>query len=482
MTDRKHSTIESIGKLGAHDVGGNVLEDLLQPLDLKDVKYLFWERRTHALLVLLIKKKLISVDELRRGIEAIHPNIQSKLRYYEKWTASMLSLALEKKLFKNTEFEENIGFNRFDSSVRFKAGDVVRVRKEDVGLAWRKPHLRTPGYIHGCTGIIERFCGIFNNPSDLAYGEKGYALPLYRVRFNQKSIWLNHGKHYGGKDDDTIDVEIYQHWLEPGFKEDLSVVRDFESKLEKDDEHLHENHEHEDHVHDARSDIEQKAINLEGSQSDYEAIGLSMINLLIEKGFITSQELSSCIEAVEMLGKKAEGARLVARAWMDPNFKARLLKDAASAAIELGIKTSNYSSDPASAAKASSTTYPDGHTVLTVVENTPEIHNLIVCTLCSCYPAAILGLSPEWYKSRSYRSRAVLEPRKLLQEFGLNLPEEKIVRVHDSTADLRYMVLPERPKNTESLTEDELIGLVTRDSLIGVALARNPDQINQRLF
>jgi nitrile hydratase len=463
---------ESAGKLGIHDVGGRIEE--FQPLDLTDVKYQYWERRVHALLVLLIKKNVITVDELRRGIEAIEPKVHVKMRYYEKWTASMLSLAMEKKLFKNTEFEEKLGISQVDSGVLYKVGDVVRVKAEDIGTAWRKPHLRTPGYIHGSTGTIERICGIFQNPSHLAFGEKGDVQPLYRVRFLQKAIWLNREDEHDGKGNDTIDVEIYQHWLEPGSEEDLNANRSYAAKKS----HDHDSHADHDHHHDERLIVEQNAVNSEGLPSEYEAISAILITLLIEKGVFTSAEINACIEAVDMLGKKAEGARLVARAWIDPDFKARLLSDASSAAQELGIKTSNYSSDPASASLARSTSFPDGHTVLTVVENTPQVHNLIVCTLCSCYPAAILGLSPDWYKSRSYRSRAVIEPRKLLEEFGLHIPKEKTVRVHDSTADLRYMVLPERPKNTESFSEDELIALVTRDSLIGVGVPLEPGKIN----
>jgi nitrile hydratase len=150
----------------------------------------------------------------------------------------------------------------------------------------------------------------------------------------------------------------------------------------------------------------------------------------------------------------ARGARLVARAWTDPAFKARLLADAPAAARELGVEP--------------------GQTQLVVVENTPERHNLIVCTLCSCYPKSILGIPPDWYKSREYRSRAVREPRAVLAEFGTELPAEVAVHVHDSTADLRYLVLPMRPAGTEDLDEETLAALVTRDSMIGVVVPHAP--------
>lgn len=145
----------------------------------------------------------------------------------------------------------------------------------------------------------------------------------------------------------------------------------------------------------------------------------------------------------------ALGAKIVARAWTDPDYKTRLLKDGSAAATELGIEV--------------------GVTKLVVVENTPQIHNLVVCTLCSCYPRMILGLPPDWYKSKAYRSRAVREPRAVLAEFGTHIPESVEVRVHDSTATMRYLVLPQRPPLTERMDEEALAALVIRDSMIGAS-------------
>ena len=178
----------------------------------------------------------------------------------------------------------------------------------------------------------------------------------------------------------------------------------------------------------------------------------AMEELLIEKGVLTEQDVRRQIEYMEAR-TPANGARLVARAWVDPEFKARLLSDTKGAAMELGIDAS-------------------GPVEFVVVENTPQAHNLIVCTLCSCYPRAILGRPPDWYKSFNYRSRAVKEPRAVMREFGFEPPEDVEVVVHDSTADVRYMVLPIRPPGTESLSEEELAALVTRDSLIGVSAPR----------
>jgi nitrile hydratase len=174
--------------------------------------------------------------------------------------------------------------------------------------------------------------------------------------------------------------------------------------------------------------------------------------LLLEKGVLTEPEVQDRISYMEARSP-ANGAKLVARAWVDDEYRERLLSDAKAAASELGI-------DPTHPAE------------FIVVENTPEVHNLIVCTLCSCYPRAILGRPPDWYKSFNYRSRAVREPRAVMREFGFEPPEGVEVVVHDSTADVRYMVLPMRPPGTEDLNEEELAELVTRDSLVGVSVPR----------
>ena len=171
--------------------------------------------------------------------------------------------------------------------------------------------------------------------------------------------------------------------------------------------------------------------------------------LLIESGVLTADEIRRAVEAMDERSP-AQGARVIARAWTDPVFKARLLADGTAACRELGIEI--------------------GPTRLIVVENTPDLHNLVVCTLCSCYPRMLLGLPPDWYKSRAYRSRAVREPRAVLREFGTEIPADVEVRTHDSTADMRYLVLPRRPEGTEALDEAALSGLVSRDSMIGVTL------------
>ena len=177
-------------------------------------------------------------------------------------------------------------------------------------------------------------------------------------------------------------------------------------------------------------------------------------DLLIEKGILSADDVQSQIDYMDQRSP-ANGARLVARAWVDPEFKNLLLTDPKAACAEMGIDAS-------------------GLVEFVVVENTDDVHNLIVCTLCSCYPRPILGRPPDWYKSFAYRSRAVVEPRAVMREFGTELPADVDVRVYDSSADMRYLVLPQRPPGTEGLTQSELAELVTRDSMIGVTLARSP--------
>jgi nitrile hydratase len=178
-------------------------------------------------------------------------------------------------------------------------------------------------------------------------------------------------------------------------------------------------------------------------------------SLLIEKGLVDPAALDALVDTYENKVGPRNGARVVARAWVDPTYKKRLLSDAPKAIAEFGYLGTQ-----------------GDHMV--VVENRPKVHNLVVCTLCSCYPWPVLGLPPVWYKSAPYRSRSVIDPRGVLREFGLELPEDVEVRVWDSTAELRYLVLPERPSGTEKLTEQELAALVTRDSMIGVAKVKSP--------
>jgi nitrile hydratase len=216
-----------------------------------------------------------------------------------------------------------------------------------------------------------------------------------------------------------------------------------ETSAESVNVHPHVHHDPHAHPHPYQPDIEDRPFRYH--QILAEAVG----ELLIEKGVFTADELRRSIEFMDTRGP-AQGSRLIARAWTDPAFKARLLEDVNAAAAELGMEV--------------------GAIPIRAIENTAGVHNVIVCTLCSCYPRGLLGLPPDWYKSRAYRSRTVREPRAVLAEFGTRIPPEVEVRVHDSTADLRYLVLPMRPEGTENLNEEQLAALVTRDCMIGAAL------------
>jgi nitrile hydratase len=216
-------------------------------------------------------------------------------------------------------------------------------------------------------------------------------------------------------------------------------------------EHHHDHHDH-DHAQGQRHPFQPDA---DDTLTYPRRLEIALRELLIEKNVITADEVRAAIEDMDAR-TPARGAQVVARAWVDPAFKAQLLADANRACDSLGLDLGV------------------SELKLVAVENTASVHNVIVCTLCSCYPRALLGLPPGWYKSFAYRSRVVREPRTVLSEFGLELPHDVVVRVHDSTADLRYIVLPMRPEGTETMSEAQLARLVTRDSMIGVAQPRRP--------
>jgi nitrile hydratase len=181
----------------------------------------------------------------------------------------------------------------------------------------------------------------------------------------------------------------------------------------------------------------------------YQLMETSLRELLVEKGIVTDAQVSEEVAAMRARTPQ-RGAKVVAKAWLDPQYKKRLLANGTAACEELGLEIPGLR--------------------LVAVENTPQVHNAIVCTLCSCYPRVLLGIPPDWYKSRNYRSRMVREPRAVLAEFGLSIPDAVQIRVHDSTADMRYLVLPMRPKGTEGWDEARLAGIVSRDAMIGVAV------------
>jgi nitrile hydratase subunit alpha len=205
------------------------------------------------------------------------------------------------------------------------------------------------------------------------------------------------------------------------------------------DEH---EHDHDDHSHLSEMDLRVRALE----------------SILVEKGYVDPKALDVLIETYETKVGPHQGAKVVARAWADASYKARLLKDATAAIAEFGF-----------------TGRQGEHMV--AVENTGNVHNIVVCTLCSCYPWTVLGLPPVWYKSAPYRSRAVSDPRSVLADFGVALPGDKEIKVWDSTAEIRYLVLPERPAGTDGWNEERLAALVTRDSMIGTGLPKSPAEV-----
>ena len=221
-------------------------------------------------------------------------------------------------------------------------------------------------------------------------------------------------------------------------------------------DHEHGHHHHHDDDDDVQEHREHGA-----PLADVELRVRALESLLVDKGLVEPAALDALIDTYETKVGPRNGARVVARAWVDPAYRARLLADARSAIAELGYQGR-------------------GGEEIMALENTPKIHNVVVCTLCSCYPWPVLGLPPVWYKSAPYRSRAVLDPRGVLREFGLELPPHVEVRVWDSTSEMRYLVLPERPEGTEGMGEAELAELVTRDSMIGVARVKSPGKGGRR--
>jgi nitrile hydratase len=217
--------------------------------------------------------------------------------------------------------------------------------------------------------------------------------------------------------------------------------------------HDHHHHHHDHHHGDGHAHGHAPPQPDDKVHSYYQVLGVAIKELLIEKGVVTASEVREAIERRDSI-TPANGAKVVARAWVDPAFRQRLLENGTSAVAELGFELPT--------------------TRLVAVENKPGLHNVIVCTLCSCYPRDLLGLPPSWYKSRDYRARVVREPRAVLAEFGTTLPNETEIRVHDSTADMRYLVVPMRPDGSEGLNETQLADLVTRDSMVGVSLPKTP--------
>ena len=371
-----------------------------------------------------------------------------------RWAAGMTAICIERGTISTADLNSALGEpNTRCPQPQLVVGQLVRVKREDSRVRWRKPHLRTPGYLFGAVGVVERFLGSFPNPEEKAFhNQEPGTQPLYLVAFKNKDLWEGMEMH----GEDGITAEIYQPWLEIIDHSHHGKDKHFDPKVVRDINVASAKEDHGDHVHDTRYDTETEALRRENIDNDPvgKKTGEVLLKVLLDKKVLDRSKIREVVEKMDSTGKMLLGQQLVIKAWTDQEFKQRLLDDGNAAAEELGMVASNANAP----------------TKFVVVENTKFAHHLIVCTLCSCYPSSILGMAPSWYKSRSYRARAIREPRKVLLEFGLDLPENISLVVHDSTADCRYMVLPRRPDGTDDWGHEELMAIVTRDCLLGVAV------------
>lgn len=473
-------------QINVQDVGGENLHlepPLADAIDASAKPTAYWEYQTHGLAYLLSQKGLWTTAAMRRAIENLPTAAYKNRSYYERWSAAIAAISLERGTFSQQELDEELGQDEPAPYVRYKQGDYVRVRREDASVRFRKPHLRTPGYIFNLVGWLATDCiGNLEDPDvDAHHYLKGPRQPLYRVRFLQADVWEGYDEH----EKDEVEMEIVQPWLLPATEDEFAQQQKQRSKLHfhpreeaahgLEHEHDHGEHEHgHDHVHEGRVQVEQTAVDREGQDAGKSRLLSAIIRVLLRKGLINTQELQRWVENLESWGQKPLGPRLVAKAWADPEFKKRLLAEGVGAAKEVDAHVGLFARPAGGVTEASKDLTG---LILKALENTPEVHHLVVCTLCSCYPIAILGISPSWYKARSYRARAVREPRAVLKEFGTVLPTEQRITVVDSNADTRFIVIPQRPAGTEGWSEEHLQVLVTRDSMIGVSLALQPSTI-----
>lgn len=420
-------------------------------LDLSESKLDHWEIETHALLVTLVGSSKLKVDELRSGIEQLDPLRYSGWTYYDKWAASIATAALSRGYASEDELNAALGDASVGEKPKFKEGDIVRVKKDNSRLCgWRKPHVRVPGYIFGAVGVVERFRGTFGDPEFLAFRGTAAEQPLFTVRFSQAALgW--------GEDDAVVSADIYQGWLQAATPEELLNVPERSLCYHHEQPSMH-SELHDDHEHVSRYETELQAVTAQSPETPGERLATALVDVLSQNGHLDLSQLRLAVEAVEHLANpqtpESIGPRLVARAWKVPSFKARLLDDAQAALLaDFGFDACN-------------STAP---TKLVAVADQPGLKHIVVCTLCSCYPISVLGISPAWYKDVKYRARAVREPRRLLaQEFGIHISEETQIKVCDSTADCRYIVIPHPPPGVDRLGEADLAALVTRDCMIGV--------------
>ncbi|KAJ3337738.1 hypothetical protein HDU93_000628 [Gonapodya sp. JEL0774] len=380
----------------SQDTGRVVLTDEPE-LKLDNHVKALWEKQIDALRGIAQAKGYMTVDMLRRGVEQLEPETYRDWSYYGKWAASICRMLLESGALTQTDLDNQLGPPASDSTVRFSEGQMVRVKPEQTKSRWRKPHLRVPGYIYNARGVIERVCGVFKNPEALAFNVNTDAVqPLYRVRFPMSEVW----KAYPGPKNDSIDVEIYQHWLEidggtaneasdhhsPHEHAHGSGSHDHHSPHEHahgaaphdhDSSHDHSHseaksahaHSHDGgppHVHESRVQVEQTAVDREGPESPDEHFAKCLLAACITKGITTPAQLAELVERRDAIEGRGYGPTIVAKAWVDPEFKALLLKDAV---------------------KAVSPMVPL-ETELLAVENTEKVHNV----RCTFFPRASWSL------------------------------------------------------------------------------------------
>ena len=454
-----------------------------------------WEQQIHALVVVLISAEHVEAGALKQEVSRLQG--YDDWGYYGKWAAALAQVLVKQCLIDADALDKALGSRSPHENPTFEVGDPVWIKESPGRPAsqWRRPFLPVPGSASGLCGTVARRLGLRADGSFFALQRAlGLEVPteqcMYLVHFDSEAL-SKQGLSFSGQ---VVAVEVFQSWLEaekPDFTSKLQPgaatvkapkgpkrrhmrqslktlsqemhdaglgpckARPPEAKHEPHDERHEEPHEHL-----PRSAVEQAAVEKEGRETPGQRVTEALLKVLTARGIIALSAISRAMEVIDSLGVHPVGPRIVARAWYDANFKSLLLKDA-NAAIKsmLGHE----------AASSTSTVK------IKVVESTPAVHNLVVCTLCSCYPVTLLGLSPAWYKSREYREQAVDKPRELLKSFGIEVPQDVELRVHDSNSELRYLVLPQRPTGTEGWSEEQLAALVTRDSMIGVALPQGPE-------
>ena len=434
-----------------------------------------WEVELLALMVVLCAMEKVTFQRL---LDA-HKSLQ-----YD-WGHGVWAVALAKVLLEQGHdsggFDlQELGHALGDASngrEAFNVGDRVRLRTTAGRPAsrWRRPHLPVPGSLEGVTGTVVKTMGMRSDPAffrfscEIGLVDEGCQEACYCVSFPLQDVtpvcWRS--PHSSEK---AVLVEVFQSWLQGEFTNDPQPVplakgprakppkrRSLRQSLRTVVQEMHDaglalqvgpKIPKQAHDHLPRAEVEQGAVDEEGTEEPGQRLTEALMGLTLRE--VGAAAVPRAVEIIEELGSEALGPRVVARAWLDEGFRTWLLTDANEAIRSLDSLAN--------------------HSKVKVVESTSEVHNLLVCTLCSCYPVSLLGLAPSWYKSREYRTQAIHHPRELLQSFGLEVPSKVNIHVLDSNADLRYFVLPRRPAGTDAWSEEQLMELVTRDTMIGVAV------------